>query len=172
MSSALTSPPSSSSASSSADSTCFSFAAASPVCELMRLVGDDGEPLALVAASLRTASRAKGKVWMVQTTIFLPPDSASASLPLLLPSLVDDDLDHALRALEVEERLLQLRVDDVAVGDDQHRVEHLLVVGVVQLGEEVRRPGDGVGLARAGRVLDQVFAARALRAARRPAACG
>jgi hypothetical protein len=70
-----------------------------------------------------------------------------------------DGRDDAGRALEVEERLLELRVDDVAVGHHQHRVEDLLVLGVVQLGEEVRRPGDGVGLARARRVLDEVLAA-------------
>ena len=38
-----------------------------------------------MAASSRTASIANGKVWIVQTTIFLSPDSASASCWLLLP---------------------------------------------------------------------------------------
>ena len=48
------------------------------------LRGDDGKPLALGGGSLRTSSRAKGRVWMVQTTIFLPAASASASWPFLL----------------------------------------------------------------------------------------
>ena len=38
-----------------------------------------------------------------------------------------------------------------------------LSVGVVQLGEKVRGPGDGVRLARAGRVLDEILAARSVR---------
>ena len=81
----LTSPPSSSSASSSADSTALSFAAASPVCELCASSAITANRLPWVAASSRTASSANGNVWIVQTTIFLSPDSASASSPLLLP---------------------------------------------------------------------------------------
>ena len=158
----LTSPPSFNSASSSGVSTAFSLAAASPVCELCASSAITAKRLPWVAASSRTASRANGKVWIVQTTIFLSPDSASASLRALAAVLVGDRRHHAAGALEVEERLLQLRVDHVAVGDHQHGVEDLLVLCVVQLGQEVRRPGDGVGLARAGRVLDQVLAARAV----------
>ena len=107
MSSVLTSPPSSSSFSSSADSTAFSLAAASPVCELWASSAITAKRLPCVAASLRTASRANGKVWMVQTTIFLSPESASASSPLLLPSFALDRGDHAGRPLEIEERFLQ-----------------------------------------------------------------
>ena len=99
---------------------------------------------------------------MVQTTIFLSPDKRLRQLAALAAVVALDGRHHAGRALEVEERLLQLRVDHVAVGDHQHGVEHLLVLRVVQLGEKVRRPRDGVGLARAGRVLDQILAARAL----------
>ena len=77
-------------------------------------------------------------------------------------ALALDRGDDAGRALEAEDRFLQLGVDHVAVGHHEHRVEHLLVLRVMQVGEEVRRPGDGVGLARPGRVLDQVLAAGAL----------
>jgi hypothetical protein len=48
-----------------------------------------------VAASSRTASIAKGKVWIVQTTIFLSPDSASASFAALAAVLVLDRRDDA-----------------------------------------------------------------------------
>ncbi len=87
MSSVLTSPPSSSSASSSAESTALSLAADSPVWELWASSAITAKRLPWVAASSRTASRAKGKVWMVQTTIFLPSARAWASSPLLLPDL-------------------------------------------------------------------------------------
>src|SRR5690606_9073698 len=43
-----------------------------------------------------------------------------------------------------------------AVANHQHAVEELLALGIVQVREEVRHPGDGVGLARAGGVLNQV----------------
>ena len=151
----LTSPPSASSANSSGVSTALSLAAASPVWELWASSAITAKRLPWVAASLRTASRAKGKVWMVQTTIFLSPESAAASSPLLLPSFARDRGHHAAGALEIEERLLKLRVDHRAVRDHQHGIEDLLVLRVVQLGEEVGGPGDGVGLARAGRVLDR-----------------
>ena len=41
--------------------------------------------LPCVAASRRTSSKAKGKVWIVHTTICLVPDSADANCALLLP---------------------------------------------------------------------------------------
>ena len=85
MSSVLTSPPSCNSASSSADSTSLSFAAVSPVCELCASSAITANRLPSVAASSRTASSANGKVWMVQTMIFFPCASASASWPLLPP---------------------------------------------------------------------------------------
>ena len=58
-----------------------------------------------------------------------------------------DGRHHAGGALEVEKSLLKLRIDDIAIRDDDHRREELLVLGVVQVGEEVRRPSDGVGFA-------------------------
>ena len=61
-------------------------------------------------------------------------------------------LADAARSLEVEQRVLELGVDDVAIRNDEHRVEDLLVLRVVELGEEVRCPGNGVGLARTRRV--------------------
>jgi hypothetical protein len=98
---------------------------------------------------------------MVQTTIFLPPDRPRPASRSCCRLALDGG-HHAGGALEVEDGFLQLAVEHVAVGHHQHAVEHLAVLGVVQVGEEMRGPGDGVGLAGAGRVLDQVFAARPL----------
>ncbi len=69
---------------------------------------------------------------------------------------------HAGGALEVKQGFLQLGVDHVAVGHHQHGVEHLLGLGIVQLGQKVRRPGNRIGFARACAVLDQVLAAGAI----------
>jgi hypothetical protein len=101
--------------------------AASPACELWASSAMTAKRLPWVAASLRTSSMAKGKVWMVQTTIFLSPDSASASLLLLLPSFLVIFATTPCGALEIEQRLLELRIDDVAVGHHQHGIEDLLV---------------------------------------------
>ena len=47
-----------------------------------------------------------------------------------------DGGDHALGALEPLNRLAQLPVEHRAVGDDDHRIEQLLVPGIMQVGEE------------------------------------
>ena len=75
-----------------------------------------------------------------------------------------DVLDHAERLLELAHGRLELAVEHAPVGDDHDRVEDAPVVGVVQRRELVREPGDGVALAAAGRVLDQVALAGAVRA--------
>ena len=67
------------------------------------------------------------------------------------------DLHHdATGVLELVDGLLKLAVEDDAVGDDDDLVEDLGVGGVVEVGEPVGGPGDGVGLARPSRVLDEV----------------
>ena len=71
-----------------------------------------------------------------------------------------DGRHHASSALESKDGVLQLAIDDVAVRHHQHGMENLLMFRRVQVGQEVRRPGDRVGLARASRVLHQVLAAR------------
>ena len=58
--------------------------------------------------------------------------------------------------LELVDRVLQLLVEHAAVGNDHDRIEDHLVLVVVQAGEPVSEPGDGVALAAAGRVHDQV----------------
>jgi len=56
--------------------------------------------------------------------------------------------------------LLQLGIQYGAVGDDDDRVENSLILVIMQRGQPVGGPGDGVGLAGAGAVLDQVFVPR------------
>ena len=96
------------------------------------------------------------------------PASASASCWRVLV----DPRDDAVGVLELVDRLLELAVEDHPVGDDDDLVEDLLVVGVVERREAVGEPGDGVGLARAGRVLDEVGVAGAVARGRRPRAGG
>ena len=86
MSSLLISPPSASACCSSVVNTALSLAADSPVWLECASSAMTAKRLPWVAASSRTASSAKGKVWMVQTTIFLSPDRAWASCWLLLAS--------------------------------------------------------------------------------------
>ena len=158
----LTSPPSASSASSAALKTALSLAAASPVWELWASSAMTAKRLPWVAASSRTASSAKGKVWMVQTTIFLPPARASASSPLLLPELPVMTATTPVVRWKSKIASWSWASSTVRSDDHQHAVEDLVVLRVVQVGEEVGGPGDGVGLAGAGRVLDQVLATRTL----------
>ena len=65
--------------------------------------------------------------------------------------------------VDAEHRLLELGVEDAAVGDDDHAVEDAPVPRVVQPRQAVREPGDRVRLARPGRVLDEVVAPRPMR---------
>ncbi len=79
-----------------------------------------------------------------------------------LHALALDAHDHAFLVLELIDRFLQLRVEHGAVGDDDHGVEHLLLLLVVQACQPVCQPGNRVRLARACGVLDQVVMPRSL----------
>ena len=67
-----------------------------------------------------------------------------------------DLLDHALLVFELVNGVLKLLVEDNPVGDHDDRVENLLVIFGVKAGEPMGQPGNGVGLAAAGGVLNQV----------------
>ena len=75
--------------------TAFNLAAASPVCELWASSAMTAKRLPWVAANSRTASKAKGKVWMVQTTIFLSPDKCRGQFPALAAVASCDRGHHA-----------------------------------------------------------------------------
>lgn len=75
------------------------------------------------------------------------------------------DLPHnALRLLELRDRALKLTVEHNPVSDDDRGIKDWLIGGVMQLDRMMGEPADGVGLAGACRVLDQVIVAGALRA--------
>ena len=74
-----------------------------------------------------------------------------------------DPLDQAGLMVDAKHRLLELGVEDAAVGDDDHAVEDAPVPRIVQPRQAVREPGDRVRLARPGRVLDEVVAPRPMR---------
>ena len=63
---------------------------------------------------------------------------------------------------ELFDRLLDLVVENPAVRHHDHGIENLLVVSL-QADELVRQPGDGIGFAAAGGVLDEIPPARAVR---------
>ena len=67
-----------------------------------------------------------------------------------------DCLDDPLDTFELSDILPELFVEDSPVGNDDDLVEDLLVDVVVEGGQAMCEPGDGVRLPRPGRVLDQV----------------
>ena len=77
---------------------------------------------------------------------------------LQLGGMLVDFLDHAGGLLELLDGVLQLLVEHSAVGDDDNGIEQALVVAgiLVEAGQLMGKPGDGVGLARAGGVLHQI----------------
>ncbi|MNJ39966.1 hypothetical protein D3C77_348480 [compost metagenome] len=52
--------------------------------------------------------------------------------------------------------ILQLLIEHLAVGDYDHAVEIRLAIGPTHTDQRMRRPGDSVGFARTGAVLDQI----------------
>ena len=77
-----------------------------------------------------------------------------------------DALHHAALVLELVDGVLELLIEHDPIRDHDHGVEDTLVVGVVQGREPMGQPPDGVALAAAGGVLDEVVVARALPARR------
>ena len=79
-----------------------------------------------------------------------------------LPRALVDLLHHAALVLELVDRVLQLLVEHHPVGHHDHAVEDPLILGVVQRRQSMRQPADGVALAAARRVLDEIVVADAL----------
>ena len=72
-------------------------------------------------------------------------------------------LNDAVSVFELIDGVLKLTIKYEPIGDDNHFVEGLTVLDVVQIGETVTYPCDGIGLARTGGVLDKVVLARPAR---------
>ena len=77
-------------------------------------------------------------------------------------ALVVHHADQAGLVLHAHDGLLELTVHDHAVRHDDYVVEDDPVVRVVQAGQPVGQPRDGIGLAGTGAVLDQVVQGRAV----------
>jgi hypothetical protein len=93
----------------------------------------------------------KPNLWMVEMMMGTPAVSAGE-----LGGVGVDLLHDAGLVLELIDRVLELAVEHGAVGQHHHGVVDLPVLLVVQRGEPMGQPGDGVGLAGARRVLRQV----------------
>ena len=115
----------------------------------VRLVHDDGETLPGEPADLLGDHR---------ELLERGDDDRLARLQRLLELArgAVDVLDHAEGLLELADGLLELSVEDPAVGHHHDRVEDAAVVLVVQGRELVGEPSDGEALAATGRVLDQI----------------
>ena len=92
---------------------------------------------------------------MITGTAF---SSASASLSRACV----DPLHDAALVFELVDRVLELLVEHDAIGDHDHAVEDALVGGIVQGREPMRQPTDGVALAAARGMLDEVVVPHAL----------
>lgn len=79
-----------------------------------------------------------------------------------LPFLAVDTSHHAFPMLELIDRVLELVVEQRAVGDDEDRVENLVPRLVVERGELMRRPRDGIRFPRSGGMLPEILMARPL----------
>ena len=84
-------------------------------------------------------------------------------VPIQLPIGAEDNFKGIVDQSNVVVLGHRLAVQHAAVGHDDHRVENLLVVCVVQPREAVGKPRDGVGLAGARAVLNQVMMPRSVR---------
>ena len=82
-------------------------------------------------------------------------------LPELLGVLVDF-LHHARHMVKLIDGVLQLTVQHPAVGNDDDRLEDFLVVVIVQTGEPMGQPGNGIGFAGTGAVLNEIVLAGAI----------
>ena len=128
----------------------------------VRLVGNHREALALGRRQFLYRLQGEREGLDGADDDFLAVLQCLGKLLALAAVLAGNGGHHAGSALEVEDGFLQLRVQHVAVADHQHAVEQLAVLYIVQVGQKVRAPRDGVGLARAGRMLNQVTLAGAV----------
>ncbi len=64
--------------------------------------------------------------------------------------------------LKLVNRVLQLLIEDAAIGHDDNRVKYLFVLRVVQICQAVCQPANGVALSAAGRVHHQIVVPRTL----------
>ena len=107
--------------------------------------------------SLPISSRMKGNFWTVEMMIFLP-----ASMNLSQSARAFRAPDGRADLSVLPDSVGDLPVEDDAVGNHDDRFEDGAVV-LHEADELVRKPRDGVALAAARRVLDQVAPTRPVR---------
>ena len=79
-----------------------------------------------------------------------------------LRTVLVDALHHALLVVKLVNRVLQLRIEHAPVGNHDHAAEHFCILRIVQRCQPVRQPANGVGFARARRMLHQIGLPHAL----------
>ena len=134
----------------------------------VRLVSDDREPLAREHAPLLAdlLQRVREGLQRHADDGDTPRERFGELGRLRALGPAGDRLERARRGDELVDGILQLPVEHLPVGDDEHRVEDFLARGRVQGGEPVGGPRDRVGLARPRRMLDEVAVARSVGACR------
>lgn len=103
----------------------------------MGLVSDDRELFAVGCRTLPHGLKGEGKGLHGADDDLLARVQRLGQCRALATTLAGDGCNHTFRALELEQRFLQLRVDHVAVRHHNHAGEDLLVILVMQVGEEV-----------------------------------
>lgn len=138
----------------------------------VRLVGDDREPPTGESLVLTDRVQRERECLHRDDHDQLAAEQLSSQQSRLRPlarlaHLVGvDRRDRAVDTLDLLDRLLQLVIQNRAVGHHDDGVEHLVIAGVVQVRQPVREPRDRVRLARPCRVLHQVPVPRPLLAHR------
>ena len=125
----------------------------------MSLIGDHGKALTARGGQLSHLFQGKGEGLNCADHHFFIAAEGFCELAALAAVFIGDGGHHTFFAFKGFEGFLKLGVDHVAITHHQHRIEHLLVLGVVEFGEEVGGPGDGIGFAGTGGMLHQVFLA-------------
>ena len=126
----------------------------------MGLVGNDGKTLALCSGQLANHFQREREGLDGANHNLLLPRKCFGKFAALTARIAFDGGHDSFGAFKILDGLAKLPVDHVPVRNDNHRIENLFVVGIVQVAQEVGRPGDRLCLAAARRVLNQVLLAR------------
>src|SRR5690242_5406355 len=113
----------------------------------MSFVGDHRKPLSLGSGEPPYLLQGERKGLNGADYNLLACRKGVRQLDTLAAALASNCLHHATDALEIENSIAELRIDDVPVGDDNYRREQLFVVRIMQVREEVGGPRNRVSLA-------------------------
>ena len=140
---------------------CFNFCLREDLAQLLRtcsglrrvcFVCDDSEVLVCHSTLLRDRLENEGERLQgddddqLSTCQFLGEESGFGRFCCLADLIGIDRSDRPAGAFDRLDRLLQLVVKDCPVGDHDDRVEDLGIGVVVEVGQPMSQPGDGIGL--------------------------